>query len=149
MGFATGAVAGLAAVTPAAGYIAPGAAILFGLGAAALCYPMILLVKRRLEIDDSLDVFAVHGVGGMFGAILLAVFLEPSLGGTGYGEGMSLLRQLFAQGAGVGIVAAWSALGTVICALAVSMVIPMRVTEDEEREGLDFSSHGERAWEFE
>jgi len=149
VGFATGAVAGLAAVTPAAGYIAPGAAILFGLGAAALCYPMILLVKRRLEIDDSLDVFAVHGVGGMFGAILLAVFLEPSLGGTGYGEGMSLLRQLFAQGAGVGIVAAWSALGTVICALAVSMVIPMRVTEDEEREGLDFSSHGERAWEFE
>lgn len=149
VGFATGAVAGLATVTPAAAYIAPGAAILFGLAAAAVCYPMILLVKRRIEIDDSLDVFAVHGVGGIIGSLLLAVFLEPSLGGTGYAEGMSLTRQLFAQAAGVGAVAAWSALGTVICALAVAMVIPMRVTEDEEREGLDLTSHGERAWEFE
>ncbi len=149
VGFATGAIAGLATVTPAAGYIAPGAAILFGIAAAAVCYPMILIIKRRLEIDDSLDVFAVHGVGGIVGSLLLAVFLEPSLGGTGYAEGMSLARQLFAQAAGVGIVAAWSALGTVICALAVAMVIPMRVTEDEEREGLDLTSHGERAWEFE
>lgn len=149
VGFATGAIAGLATVTPAAGFIAPGAAILFGLAAAAVCYPMILLVKRRLEIDDSLDVFAVHGIGGIVGSILLAVFLEPSLGGTGYAEGMGLVRQLFAQAAGVGAVAAWSALGTVICALAVAMVIPMRVTEDEEREGLDLTSHGERAWEFE
>ncbi|MBX9664312.1 ammonium transporter [Novosphingobium sp.] len=149
VGFATGAVAGLATVTPAAGYIAPGAAILFGLAAALVCYPMILLVKRRIEIDDSLDVFAVHGVGGIVGSILLAVFLEPSLGGTGYAEGMGLFRQIFAQAAGVGAVAAWSALGTVICALAVAMVIPMRVTEDEEREGLDLTSHGERAWEFE
>jgi Amt family ammonium transporter len=149
VGFATGAIAGLATVTPAAAYIAPGAAILFGLAAAAVCYPMILLVKRRLEIDDSLDVFAVHGVGGIIGSLLLAVFLEPSLGGVGYGEGMSLVRQLFAQSVGVGVVAGWSAIGTVICALAVAMVIPMRVTEDEEREGLDLTSHGERAWEFE
>ncbi|MFM9935498.1 MAG: ammonium transporter [Novosphingobium sp.] len=149
IGFATGAVAGLATVTPAAGFIAPGAAILFGFAAAALCYPMVRLVKQRLEIDDSLNVFAVFGMGGMLGALLLAVFLEPALGGVGYGEGMGLARQLFAQGAGVAIVAAWSALGTVIAALAVSMVIPMRVTEDEEREGLDRASHGERAWEFE
>lgn len=149
IGFATGAVAGLATVTPAAGFIAPGAAILFGLAAAAVCYPMILLIKRRLLIDDSLDVFAVHGMGGIVGSLLLAVFLEPSLGGTGYAEGMGLARQLFAQGAGVAVVAAWSALGTVIAALAVSMVIPMRVTQDEEREGLDIISHGERAWEFE
>jgi Amt family ammonium transporter len=149
VGFATGAVAGLATVTPAAGYIAPGAAILFGLAAASICYPVILLVKRRLEIDDSLDVFAVHGMGGIVGSVLLAVFLEPSLGGTDYAEGMGLVRQLFAQVAGVGAVAAWSALGTVICALAVAMVIPMRVTEDEEREGLDLTRHGERAWEFE
>ncbi len=149
VGFATGAVAGLATVTPAAGLIAPGAAILFGLAAVAVCYPMIQIVKRRLEIDDSLDVFAVHGMGGIVGSLLLAVFLDPALGGTGYAEGMGLARQLFAQAAGVGVVAVWSALGTVICALAVSMVIPMRVTEDEEREGLDLTSHGERAWEFE
>jgi ammonium transporter, Amt family len=149
MGFVTGAIAGLATVTPAAGFIAPGAAILFGLAAAAVCYPTILLVKRRLEIDDSLDVFAVHAMGGIVGSLLLAIFLEPSLGGVGYNEGMGLARQLFAQAAGVGAVAAWSALGTVICALTVAMVIPMRVTEDEENEGLDLASHGEQAWEFE
>jgi Amt family ammonium transporter len=149
VGFATGAVAGLAAVTPAASMIAPGAAILFGLGAAGVCYPMIHLVKQRLEIDDSLNVFAVFGVGGMLGSILLAVFLAPSLGGIGYAPGMGLVRQLFAQGTGLAVVAVWSALGTVIAALTVSMVIPMRVTEDEEREGLDSISHGERAWEFE
>jgi Amt family ammonium transporter len=148
VGFATGAIAGLATVTPAAGYIAPGSAMLFGALAAGVCYPMIQLVKQRLEIDDSLDVFAVHGVGGMLGSVLLAVFIAPSFGGTGYAEGMDLARQLIAQVAGVGIVGLWSAFATVVCALMVSMVIPMRVTEDEEREGLDITSHGERAWEF-
>ncbi|MFN3457422.1 MAG: ammonium transporter [Novosphingobium sp.] len=148
VGFATGAVAGLATVTPAAGFIAPGSAMLFGALAAGVCYPMIQLVKQRLEIDDSLDVFAVHGVGGMLGSVLLAVFIAPSFGGTGYAEGMDLARQLIAQVAGVGIVGLWSAFATVVCALMVSMVIPMRVTEDEEREGLDITSHGERAWEF-
>lgn len=148
VGFATGAIAGLATVTPAAGFIAPGSAMLFGALAAVVCYPMIQLVKQRLEIDDSLDVFAVHGVGGMLGSVLLAVFIAPSFGGTGFADGMDLTRQIVAQVAGVGIVALWSAFATVVCALMVSMVIPMRVTEDEEREGLDITSHGERAWEF-
>jgi len=148
VGFATGAIAGLATVTPAAGFIAPGAAILFGVAASTLCYPMIQLVKQRLQIDDSLDVFAVHGVGGMLGSVMLAVFISPALGGTGYAAGMGMARQLFAQVAGVGVVAAWSGVATVIAALMVSMVIPMRVSEDEEREGLDISNHGERAWEL-
>lgn len=148
VGFATGAIAGLATVTPAAGFIAPGAAMLLGALAAVVCYPMIQIVKQRLEIDDSLDVFAVHGVGGMLGSLLLAVFISESFGGTGFAEGMDLTRQFVAQIAGVGIVALWSAFATVVCALMVSMVIPMRVTEDEEREGLDITSHGERAWEM-
>jgi Amt family ammonium transporter len=148
VGFATGAIAGLATVTPAAGFIAPGSAMLFGIVAAAVCYPMIQLVKQRLQIDDSLDVFAVHGVGGMIGSLLLAVFISPSFGGTGFAEGMTLGRQIVAQVAGVGIVAIWSGIATVVCSLMVSMVIPMRVSEDEEREGLDITSHGERAWEF-
>ena len=148
VGFATGAIAGLATVTPAAGFIAPGSSMLFGVVAAAVCYPMIQLVKQRLEIDDSLDVFAVHGVGGMIGSLLLAVFISPSFGGTGFAEGMTLGRQVVAQVAGVGIVAIWSGIATVVCSLMVSMVIPMRVSEDEEREGLDITSHGERAWEF-
>ena len=148
VGFATGAIAGLATVTPAAGFISPAAAMLFGVVAAAICYAAIQLVKQRLKIDDSLDVFAVHGVGGITGSIMLAFFLHPALGGTGYAEGMGMASQLVAQFAGVGVVALWSAVATAIVALAVSMLIPMRVSEDEERDGLDLASHGERAWEF-
>ena len=148
VGFATGAIAGLATVTPAAGFISPAAAMVFGVVAAGVCYAAIQLVKQRLKIDDSLDVFAVHGVGGITGSILLAFFLHPALGGTGYAEGMGIASQLGAQAAGVGVVALWSAVATVIVALAVSMLIPMRVSEDEERDGLDLASHGERAWEF-
>ncbi|MDP3677318.1 MAG: ammonium transporter, partial [Novosphingobium sp.] len=148
VGFATGAIAGLATVTPAAGFISPAAAMVFGVVAAAICYASIQMVKQRLKIDDSLDVFAVHGVGGITGSLLLAFFLHPALGGTGYAEGMGMAGQLGAQVAGVGVVALWSALATGLVALAVSMLIPMRVTEDEERDGLDLASHGERAWEF-
>jgi Amt family ammonium transporter len=148
VGFATGAIAGLATVTPAAGFISPGAALLFGVIAAGACFPMIQLIKQKLEIDDSLDVFAVHGVGGMAGSLLLAAFLSPALGGTGYAEGMTMPTQFGAQLVGVGAVAIWSVIASVVLALAVSLVVPMRVTEDEEREGLDISSHGERAWEM-
>ena len=148
VGFATGAIAGLATVTPAAGMISPGAALLFGAIAAGVCFPMIQLVKQKLEIDDSLDVFAVHGIGGITGSILLAVFLSPELGGTGYAEGITMLSQLGGQLVGVGVVAVWSVIASVVIALAVSLLVPMRVSEDEEREGLDISSHGERAWEM-
>ncbi len=148
IGFATGAVAGLATVTPAAGMIAPGAALLFGLAAAAICFPMIQLVKQHWHIDDSLDVFAVHGVGGMTGSLLLALFLSPALGGTGYAKGFTLARQLEGQLVGVGVVALWSALASAALAFGVGKFIAMRVSEDAEREGLDLASHGERAWEL-
>jgi Amt family ammonium transporter len=148
VGFATGAIAGLATVTPAAGFISPGGAILIGAIAAAVCFPMIQVVKKRLEIDDSLDVFAVHGIGGMTGSILLAVFMSDALGGAGYDEGVTMVNQLAAQFVGVGVVAIWSAVASVVIALGVSLILPMRVSEDDEREGLDLSSHGERAWEL-
>jgi len=148
VGFATGAVGGLATVTPAAGMIAPGAALLFGVAAAGLCYPIILLVKHRWKVDDSLDVFAVHGVGGMLGSVLLALFMAPGLGGTGYASGMDFAHQVLAQLLGVGVVALWSALATVVVALGLARIWPMRVNEDDEREGLDLASHGERAWEM-
>jgi Amt family ammonium transporter len=109
---------------------------------------MIQLIKQKLKIDDSLDVFAVHGVGGIVGSILLGVFIAPSLGGTGYAEGMGMGSQLAAQVIGVGVVAAWSAVASAVLAVGVSLVLPMRVSEDAEREGLDITSHGERAWEF-
>ena len=148
IGFATGAIAGLATVTPAAGFISPGAAFVFGIAAAAICYPMIQLVKFRLKIDDSLDVFAVHGVGGMMGSLLLAVFLAPALGGTGYTGQMAPASQFVAQVIGVAVVAAYSGIATAIIALGVNLFLPMRVSEDAEREGLDLTSHGERAWEM-
>ena len=149
VGFATGAVAGLATVTPAAGYITPLSAALFGLAAAAICYPMIQIVKQRWKIDDSLDVFAVHGVGGMIGSLLLAIAIHPALGGIGYAPGATLLTQLTAQALGVGVTALWSALASAALALALSKLLPMRASEDEEREGLDITAHGERAWEME
>ena len=148
VGFATGAIAGLATVTPAAGFISPGAAMLMGVVAAAICYPMIQIVKQKLKIDDSLDVFAVHGVGGIAGSLLLAVFISPAFGGTGYDEGYSMVTQLAAQSVGVGVVALWSAIASAVLAVGVSLVFPMRVGEDAEREGLDITSHGERAWEM-
>jgi Amt family ammonium transporter len=148
IGFATGAVAGLATVTPGAGLISPGGAMITGIAAAAVCYPMIQVVKKKLEIDDSLDVFAVHGVGGMIGSLLLSVFMAPALGGTGDPESYSILTQLGGQAVGVGVTAIWSAVATALIALGVGLVIPMRVSEDEEREGLDLASHGERGWEL-
>jgi ammonium transporter, Amt family len=148
VGFATGAVAGLATITPAAGYVSPGSAMLIGAAAAGVCYPMIQLVKQKLEIDDSLDVFAVHGVGGMIGSLMLALFMSPSLGGTGDPASYGIVGQLGAQAVGVGVVAVWSALATALLALGMSQLIQMRVSEDEEREGLDLTSHGERGWEM-
>jgi Amt family ammonium transporter len=148
VGFATGAIAGLATVTPAAGYISPGAALLFGAAAAVVCYGAIQLVKVKLKLDDSLDVFAVHGVGGMMGSLLLAIFIAVGLGGTGYAEGMNMASMIGTQALAVAAVAIYSAIATALIALGVSLFLPMRVSEDEERQGLDIANHGERGWEF-
>lgn len=148
VGFATGAVAGLATITPAAGSIGPGGAVILGILAGVVCFWFVGLVKGTLKIDDSLDVFAVHGIGGMMGSILLAVFASESLGGVGYAEGAGMASQLWVQLKGVAIVATYSAVVTLIIGYMVAMIIPMRVSEDQERDGLDISSHGERAWDL-
>ena len=147
IGWATGAVAGLATITPAAGYIAPGAAILFGALASVVCYGALVQV-RRWGIDDTLSVFAVHGMGGMLGTLLLGLFVSYSLGGTGYPAGMTPGAQLGAQAIGVVAVAVWSAVMTGILALGIGILIPMRVKRKREIEGLDIASHGERGWHF-
>ncbi|WP_425500173.1 ammonium transporter [Parasphingorhabdus halotolerans] len=148
VGIATGAIAGLATITPAAGFVGPGASIIIGLAAGMVCFFAVGLVKNGFKIDDSLDVFAVHGVGGILGSLLLAVFISESFGGTGYGEGMAFGSQFVAQLIGVGAVALWSAFATFILAFGISFVLPMRVSEDDERDGLDIASHGERAWDL-
>jgi Amt family ammonium transporter len=148
VGFATGAVAGLATITPAAGFVSPGAAILFGIAAAVVCFYAITWVKNRLAIDDSLDVFAVHGVGGIMGSALLGIFLSADLGGIGYANGMGMGGMVGVQVLAIGVIAVYSAVVTALVALGVSLFIPMRVSEDEELQGLDTTSHGERAWQF-
>jgi ammonium transporter, Amt family len=150
VGFATGAVAGLATITPASGSVGPIGAIILGLLAGVVCFYAVGLVKKTLQIDDSLDVFAVHGVGGIMGSILLAVLMSdsPYIGGNGYAEGMDMASQLWVQVKAVGIVGVYSAVVTLIIGYMVSMVLPMRVNEDEERDGLDIASHGERAWDL-
>lgn len=148
VGFATGAIAGLATITPAAGTVGPGGAVIIGALAGIVCFWFVGLIKGTLKIDDSLDVFAVHGVGGMMGSLLLAVFASDSFGGVGYAEGAGMASQLWVQLKGVAIVAVYSAVVTLIIGYMVSMVLPMRVSEDQERDGLDIASHGERAWDL-
>jgi Amt family ammonium transporter len=148
VGLATGAIAGLATVTPAAGQIGALGAIGLGALAGLVCFYAVQLIRNRLGIDDSLDVFAVHGVGGMLGSILLAPLATTALGGVGYAEDGGALTQLVAQLVGVGAVALWSAIWTVVLAMVVSLFLPMRVSGDAEREGLDLASHAERGWEL-
>lgn len=148
IGIATGAIAGLATITPAAGFVGAGASIIIGALAGLICFFAVALVKNGFAIDDSLDVFAVHGVGGILGSLLLALFISDSFGGTGYAEGMAFGSQFVAQLIGVAVVALWSAFATFLLGFGISFVLPMRVSEDDERDGLDISNHGERAWDL-
>lgn len=148
IGIVTGAIAGLATVTPAAGYIGPMGAILLGALGGAVCFYMVQVVKSQWKIDDSLDVFAVHGVGGILGSILMPLAFTEALGGTGFAAGMDLSTQLTGQAIGVGVVALWTAVVTLVLARVVALVLPMRVDQEAEHEGLDLHSHGERGWEL-
>jgi ammonium transporter, Amt family len=148
IGIVTGAVAGLATITPAAGYVGPLGAIILGVLAGAVCFFMVQIVKQTLKIDDSLDVFAVHGVGGILGSLLFPLFILPVFGGAGFEDGNNLGRQLVAQGIGVGVTALWTIIATILIAFIISYAIPMRVGDDAEHDGLDLTSHGERGWEL-
>jgi Amt family ammonium transporter len=148
IGIVTGAVAGLATVTPAAGYVGLPGAIILGLLGGLVCFFAVQLVKQSWKVDDSLDVFAVHGVGGMLGSILFPLFMSQSIGGIGLGEGQTLGGQLGAQALAVGLVGVWTGLVTWLICIASKMVLPMRVDEEAEHDGLDLSSHGERGWEL-
>ncbi len=147
IGIVTGAVAGLATITPAAGYIGPVGAIILGLVGGTICLFAVNFVKQTLKIDDSLDVFAVHGVGGILGSLLFPFFILPALGGPGF-DGNTLVGQLVAQVTGVTVVAAWTAGATLFIAFIISYALPMRIGEEAEHDGLDLSSHGERGWEL-
>jgi Amt family ammonium transporter len=147
LGGASGAVAGLVAVTPAAGAAGPVGALLLGLAASLACYAFVGWVKNRLRLDDSLDVFGIHGVGGIVGSIATAIVALPALGGHG-GADYALGRQLVAQVAAVGVAIGWSAAGSALCFALVRAVLPLRHARDAEREGLDIADHGERAYNY-
>ena len=147
VGFVTGCVAGLAAVTPAAGYIGPVGAMAIGIVSGSVCFFVTDAVKRRFRIDDSLDVFAVHGVGGMLGALLVALFMLPQLGGTGFAPGMDLVSQAKAQLLGVVTTLVWTVAATYFLVKVLKVFVGTRVSDDEEREGLDVAVHGERAYD--
>ncbi|NDI85501.1 ammonium transporter [Undibacterium crateris] len=155
LGGASGAVAGLVAITPACGYVGPMGALMIGLIAGVVCLWGVNGLKRLIGADDSLDVFGVHGVGGILGALLTGVFAAPSLGGQGIfdyvtnkmsADPYSIYAQVTTQATAVGVTIIWSAVVSVIAYKLVDLVIGLRVPEDEEREGLDITSHGESAY---
>jgi Amt family ammonium transporter len=145
VGFVTGTIAGLATVTPASGFVGPLGGILLGLAGGTLCFIAVDLIKHRWRIDDSLDVLAVHGVGGATGTLLVA-FLAGLPGGTGVNVEGGMASQFLVQLAGVGAVAAWSALATFVMVKLIAMTLGLRVSREDEIEGLDFTAHGEKAY---
>ena len=147
LGAASGAVAGLVAVTPAAGLIGPMAAIVLGLIAGPACLWGVSGLKHMLRVDDAFDVFGVHGVGGIVGAILTGVFAAPSLGGTGAAD-FSIAAQVWVQTYSVLITIAWSGIVSLIAYKLIDLTIGLRVSEEQERAGLDISAHGESAYRY-
>ena len=145
VGIVTGTIAGLATITPASGSVGPLGAIIIGFSAGLVCYYMCGVVKSALKIDDSLDVFAVHGVGGILGTILVAFLAAPQFGGNA-GADFSMLSQLTTQLTGVVAVVAWSAIATILIIAVCKAVTGLRVSEEVEEVGLDESEHGENAY---
>ena len=146
LGAASGMVAGLVAVTPAAGLVGPIGAIVLGAIASVICYFFVTVVKIKAGYDDSLDVFGVHGVGGIVGAIGTGIFASSSLGGIGYGDGITMGAQVWSQIVAVLITIVYGGIVSFILYKVVDMVVGLRVSADAERQGLDLTSHGESAY---
>ena len=146
LGIVTGMVAGLGTITPASGFVGPMGALAIGLSAGVICFLATGYIKRSLKIDDSLDVFPVHGVGGILGTTLTGVFVASSLGGAGLAEGVSMGGQVLTQLVGVVATVAWTAIATFVILKVVDVIVGLRVSEEEETDGLDISQHEERAY---
>jgi Amt family ammonium transporter len=147
IGTTTGAIAGLATITPASGFIGPMGALAYGVIAGLLCYACVGIVKHRLKVDDALDVLAVHGVGGATGTLLCAFFGATSFGGLGLSK-LTIGGQLITQATGVLAVAIWSAIATYGIVLVVKALVGLRVDQEHEVEGLDLRAHGEQGYLF-
>jgi Amt family ammonium transporter len=148
VGMVTGTIAGLATITPASGFVGPAAALAIGLIGGAVCYVAVSLVKRRFKIDDSLDVFAVHGVGGATGILLTAIGVDAALGGAGLPDGRSMGYQFSIQLLGVLATLVWSVVATYAIVMIVKAAAGLRVGKEDEEKGLDQTTHGESGYNF-
>ena len=152
LGIATGMVAGLGTITPASGFVGPGGALLIGLAAGVICFYMVLVVKQKWRIDDSLDVFPVHGIGGVLGTLLAGVFASTELGVfSGYGFAKpeyGMLDQIGVQALGVVATFLYTAVVTFLLLKLVGLFTPLRVTAEEESQGLDIALHEERGYDI-
>jgi Amt family ammonium transporter len=146
LGGASGMVAGLVAITPAAGIAGPMGAIVMGLIVSPLCYFFVSVVKNKFGYDDTADVFGVHCVGGIFGALATGIFASASLGGVGYADGVTMSSQFMVQLTAVITTIVWCGVGSIILYKVVDVIVGLRVTVEAEREGLDLASHGEAAY---
>ncbi len=145
MGAVTGVIAGLATVTPASGVIGPLGGLVLGVSGGALCFLCVEPVKKVLKIDDSLDVFAVHGVGGMLGVLLAAVFAAPNLGGSGYPVTGGMAAQFGVQAMSLGVVIVWTAAVSLVILYVTKLLVGLRASDLDIEDGLDLATHGERA----
>lgn len=145
VGIVTGTIAGLATITPASGYVGPMAAVILGLVGGTVCYLAVDLIRNRFGIDDSLDVLAVHGIGGALGTLLL-VFLVSLPGGTSLADGQTVIGQFGVQAIGAGATIVWSVVATFIIVKICQYTVGLRVDEQSEIEGLDYTSHGETGY---
>ena len=143
IGLVTGTIAGLASITPASGSVGPIGALIIGASAGFVCYLFVNVVKNKFKIDDSLDVFAVHGVGGLIGILLVAFLADSNFGGAGYADGLNAISQLLIQLKGTFAVLVLSVVASIIITYVVKYTVGLRVDESSEVEGLDISSHGE------
>tara|TARA_B100000676_G_C18011645_1_gene807048 strand:- start:35 stop:1315 length:1281 start_codon:yes stop_codon:yes gene_type:complete len=151
LGAVTGMVAGLGTITPASGFVGPGGALIIGITAGFVCFNATTYMKQRLGIDDSLDVFPVHGVGGILGTFAAGIFASNALGvfsGQGYNEGMTMGSQVVVQLIGIGATAIYTAAVTFVILKLVDVMLGLRVSSDEETEGLDINQHNERGYDL-
>jgi len=148
VGIATGAIAGLATITPGSGFVGPVGALVYGFLAGIICFYAINMVKQAWKIDDSLDVFAVHGVGGILGILLTGIFADASLGGVGLREGFTIGTALLGQAIATVVTVVWAGVAGYIIVKITQGVVGLRVNEDDESEGLDLTEHGERGYDL-
>ncbi|MBP1851932.1 ammonium transporter [Rhizobium halophytocola] len=146
LGAASGMIAGLVAITPAAGIAGPMGAIIMGLLVSPLCYFFVSVVKNKFGYDDTADVFGVHGVGGFFGALATGIFASSSLGGIGYADGVTMGGQFLVQLEAVIVTILWCGIGSLILYKVTDLIVGLRAPVEAEREGLDLASHGEAAY---